>query len=37
VGWYPPEALPEPLTPRTTGLLARAAEQAVTGRTWFPT
>lgn len=35
VGWFDPADLPEPSTPRTQELLAVAAEQAVTGRTWF--
>ncbi len=36
VGWFSPEALPEPFAPRTPDLISRAAQQAGSGRTWFP-
>jgi 8-oxo-dGTP pyrophosphatase MutT (NUDIX family) len=35
VGWFAPDALPEPGTPRTSAQLSEALEQAVTGRTRF--
>ena len=35
VGWFTPQALPEPLGPRVPDLLALAARHAATGRTWF--
>jgi 8-oxo-dGTP pyrophosphatase MutT (NUDIX family) len=35
VGWFDPDHLPEPGTPRTSAQLAEAAEHAVTGRTRF--
>lgn len=35
VGWFAPDALPEPLAPRTPELLGWAADYAATGRTFF--
>ena len=35
VGWYSPDALPEPLSPAMPEALRLAAEHQRTGRTWF--
>ena len=36
VGWFAPDELPEPITSAVAHARALAAEQARTGRTWFP-